>query len=238
MEMRNEKIYKLEERLKQDFRNIGAALELGHLYLEENSLHRAADKFNLALSFDPMSAAAHSGLAQCYMRSDDWKNAERSLKNSLKHFPTANRYVMLGYVHKKLGSNPISIFNKALEIEPHHEEALYNLAIEFSDIDMLKSLDYLQKAVEVDASYQIAWALLGKLLLKINKTSEAKSALLNAIDLNPRDVWSVIYLGNCFFKLKKYEHSVAQFERAIEIDPGLDVARTCLEDAKQRLQKT
>lgn len=105
----------------------------------------------------------------------------------------------------------------ALRIKEDYEEALYLLAE--IEKDNIKAINLYRKAISIDANYQLAWAGLGKNLIKKGDCLEAVKALLKAIDLESHDIWSYLYLANAYWSLKEIEKADSIYSKACYLEP-------------------
>lgn len=76
---------------------------------------------------------------------------------------------------------------------------------------------------------------LGGLCLGEGKLDEARQAYERAIEIDPQDPFSHLFLGNVLKALKRNHSAVASFQTAAELLPGDAIAHICLGDAYARI---
>ena len=80
------------------------------------------------------------------------------------------------------------MFERALEINSNHREALNNLGYNYMlSGKLLKAKEYFRKALQVDHDYGLAWKNLASVHLQMEMNNEAKEALREAVRLDPRN---------------------------------------------------
>jgi len=87
------------------------------------------------------------------------------------------------------------------------------------------ALSYLERAVARDSSFAAAWTQLGRtVLLKYGakdpaRVSEVTTYLTTAARLDPTAVWPHHYLGNLKAGSDDIDHALAEYHRALDLDP-------------------
>ena len=101
---------------KPDF--IQSHVLLGFLYLENNEIDLAIDRFRTALNIDPKSKDAKTGLGSALLQKGEIESAMNILSAALSSNPYPERtYYELGKAYSKRGNSDMAIdmFKKALE---------------------------------------------------------------------------------------------------------------------------
>jgi len=101
-------------------------VQQGRDYLGQGMLPEAEGQFNLAISSDPRSAAAHAGLAQVRELSGQAEQARKEARMSLQIQPNAAAWVVLGRLDYTANSMDLSTGDviQALQLEPSNPGAL------------------------------------------------------------------------------------------------------------------
>lgn len=95
----------------------------------------------------------------------------------------------------------------------------------------------LQKAIEHQESWALAWLKLGNVLLYSGEFGAAESAFVKTAQLEPR--WAVAQtgLGAAYYAGRKYKEAIAAYQKAVELDPrsvdgfaGLGLSRAANRD--------
>lgn len=129
----------------------------------------------------------------------------------------------LGIMLRQCGKyeEAIAAYNKALESNPEHIEALIYRAIALNDTGCYKeeAISAFKKAILVKQNNHKIWFALGFLLQKLNYCEEAIASYDRALELKPDDaeVWN--NRGNALSELGRYEEAIASFRKAFEINP-------------------
>jgi len=153
-----------------------------------------------------------------------------------------------------------NLFNEALKIKPDYPPALLGLARLYSEEFDSKAIALAKKALEGDPKLVGAQELLARMALEDNNnekaTEEAKKALaIDAHSVEARAILATIdwlndkkdstwdphaakgyeTAGHFFMINRRYEESIAYYQKAVELDPGLDSARAELGIGLMRL---
>jgi tetratricopeptide (TPR) repeat protein len=98
-------------------------------------------------------------------------------------------------------------------------EAFLNLGIMLTEKDPVAAVPPLRRAVELLPSQSRPRFLLGYALERSGDVASSVEAYEEALRLDPRDVETVIHLGNLYLGLKRYPEAEAKFRAAIESEP-------------------
>lgn len=58
-----------------------------------------------------------------------------------------------------------------------------------------------------------------KSLMREHRWEDAISVLINDGLENPKDPWTVMYLGSCFYELQRYSDAIKHYEHAAKLHP-------------------
>jgi len=171
----------------------------------------------------PRSAQAYSVIARSYAELGRWKMAERFYRQSLAIKQEPWTWLLLGWALDRLGRHDEAeeCLRKALEVDPDFAEAHYNLGYNYrTEGNFTLAEKHLRRAIEIDPKYALAYAELGALLAgQKNRIKEAVNCLRYAIDHNPNDGWSMAYLANALWRLRKLKAAEDQLRRLLELWP-------------------
>jgi Flp pilus assembly protein TadD len=117
---------------------------------------------------------------------------------------------------------------RALEIDPHYEEAQYNLAMLLDDSRREEKIEIFRQSIAEDPDYFIALRDLGFELVKAKRLTEAGSYLAKALELGPEDVPLQWYLGQLKWMQEDISSAELHFRKAVELDPGNGASHTLL----------
>jgi Tfp pilus assembly protein PilF len=117
---------------------------------------------------------------------------------------------------------------RTLEIDPHYEEAQYNLAMLLDDSRREEKLALFRQSIAEAPDYFIALRDLGFELLKTKQLDEAESYLARALKLEPEDVSLRWYMGQLKWMQEDISSAEFHFRKAVEFDPGNGASHTLL----------
>ncbi|MBV6522326.1 MAG: Photosystem I assembly protein Ycf3 [Gemmatimonadaceae bacterium] len=142
--------------------------------------------------------------------------------------------MILGYLADKQrnGGNPsaaITIYRKALEVEPSAAPLHLNLGLAFAQTgDAASAIAEYRRSLELDARQPLALVNLGIALDDGGRAEEAIDAYRRALRMNPRDPLANFNLGNVYLKATDLANAATYYERAIASDPSIALAHLYL----------
>jgi len=114
-----------------------------------------------------------------------------------------------------------NLYNKILEIDPNHSQALNNIAIIFTNLkDYQKAKECYEKAIEINPNYADAHNNLGLIFKGLGKNQKAKECYKKAIEINPNHADAHNNLGVLFKEVGDLQKANECYEKAIEINPN------------------
>jgi tetratricopeptide (TPR) repeat protein len=182
------------------------------------------------------TAELNLSLSRLYMHMGDYETAEICLKRALFQDRYDSRaYFLMSFVHpsrfEDLGyEDRKAILEKAVQIDPGHADAVFELANEYYDTGTGTASGYstnyaknlLTDYLKINGNkYQIL-NLLGKIYLQTKYTLEAKSIFEKLQKIYPDSAEVNYNLGVCYFQLKEYDQAEILFKHAIKINDDLD----------------
>ena len=180
----------------------------------------------------PRSFSAYNVIAQSYAELGRWKMAERYYRQSLAIKQEAWTWLLLGLALDRLGRHDEAeeCLRKALKVDPDYDEAHYNLGYIYRWKGKFALAEkHLRRAIEIDPKYALACAELGQLLSK-DRPKEALGFLRKGLKHNPKDGWSIAYLANALWKLRKLKAADEQYRRLLELWPNEAMPNWCYGD--------
>ena len=126
-------------------------------------------------------------------------------------------------------------FDKALEIDSHHEKSLLNSSRVLLDLGRAaEALDRIQLAIEQDSGSAEGLRLLGRAWDQLGETDKAIDAYRAALVRQPDDVWSMNNLGLIYLEQGEPEQALPPLARAVEIRSTAPVFQNNLGIALER----
>src|SRR5262249_39466681 len=118
---------------------------------------------------------------------------------------------------------------KALEMDRSLPEAHASLAFAtmLYDYDFIRAEREFERAIELNPRYATAHQWFGALLGWMGRHEESITELKRASRLDPHSIVNQ-NLGYFYFSTRRYDQAIEQFEKALELDPGLAAAHGLL----------
>ena len=117
------------------------------------------------------------------------------------------------------------LYNRAIEIDPHHIPANNNLGVIFkSQGKNQKAINCYEKIIEIDPNNIDA---LNNLAITFKSQGESQKAINcyeKIIEIDPEYIKAYNYLGNIFQELKEHRKAITFYEKAVKINPNYVVA--------------
>ncbi|MFC1862525.1 tetratricopeptide repeat protein [Thermodesulfobacteriota bacterium] len=229
-----------------DFLFIHSAL--AEIYLKKRDLEKSWEHLKISSSSDDKLIPfyekyadqnefySHVSLGQIYFLTNRYKNAvkyyERALYININNF---KQYYELGVSCKALKQyrKAIKYLSLALELEPDHYYGNLQLGIILGfpesnideadfKVDYAKSIEYLNKTIDLNADDPVPYYYLGKTYLHIGKTQEALKYTEKALTIEP-DYATFHQLGDIYFKVKDYSNAAEQYRKALLLNDNSSI---------------
>ncbi|MGC0772120.1 MAG: tetratricopeptide repeat protein [Candidatus Acidiferrum sp.] len=110
-------------------------------------------------------------------------------------------------------------YERATALDPKMSEAFLNLGILLTQKEPAAAVGPLRKAVELLPAQSRPRFLLGYALERSGDIPGAAESYEAALRLDPRDVQTVVHLGNLYYGLKKYPEAEAKFRSVLDSQP-------------------
>lgn len=171
----------------------------------EADLRKAMERFRAAIERDPAFAAAHAGLADCWVLLPLYGNMPPR-----EAFPRA-----------------IAAARAALELDLELAEAHTSLAYArlMFDWDWAAAEEEFRRAQRLDPNYPTAAHWHGYLLSALGRHEEAIAQARRAQELDPLSLVINADHGLVLYFARRHEEAIAQFQRTLELDPRFAYAR-------------
>jgi serine/threonine protein kinase/Tfp pilus assembly protein PilF len=175
----------------------------------DEGLKKGVEYLEQSIEKDPGNAQAYAGLADCY----NDLGGEMGFLSPKETFPKAE-----------------AAATKALEID----EALAEAHTALGQVKLSYDWDWpgaereFKRAIELNPSSAIAHHRYCEQLAIVGRFQDSLAECRQAQQLDPLSPFMVGMTGFCYIPLHRYDESIAQFEKAIELDPNLRWARAAL----------
>jgi tetratricopeptide (TPR) repeat protein len=164
----------------------------------------AESAFTQALRLDPTSSLIMENMGSLWENRSD-KTERDSLEAANQWFLRALKYERHARLLTLLAGTYVALadyasardaFEEAIRIDPYYEEALYNLAVLDEKTNPQRSVDLLERAIQIDPDYAIAHQLLGRLAQRVKDLLRAEYHFRRSLEIDPGDYWSNLYMAN------------------------------------------
>ncbi len=199
-------------------------------------LDAAADAFRRAVSERPAFQKAVNNLILTLVKSGKGPEAVERARAFVAQAPDdANRHFTLGLAHSEQDiDQAIASFRRALEIDPRHTLARYNLALALKRADrMPEAIATLQRALEIEPRAE-AYYTLGVIYWQQGDLDRAASALGAAVAAEPRYAEAHYTLGAVRAAKREWTGAAESLRRALALRPDLAGAHDTLARVLQR----
>ncbi|HYP07776.1 MAG TPA: tetratricopeptide repeat protein [Bryobacteraceae bacterium] len=197
----NRAIENLKLALKADPGATFIGEELSDLYVQSGRLREAVQDAEEALRVNPNDLSARKLLGRIYTRqigdAQQGKVNEEMLKRAIDQYAKivaiepkdVDTWLMLGRLHK-IGQNSVEAekaYQKVLDIDPSHEDALTGLAVVYADLgDSQRSSELLKRLTDKNPSPRTLMALAGQ-YEQMRSFDLAAQTLARALELQPEN---------------------------------------------------
>ena len=209
-----------------------AHCNLGLLLAGAGRREEAADAFRRALSAQPGAHAAAAGLADIEAAQGRLDTAEALYEQALAADPNYTAALTgMGVVLMQQGRarEAGERFALALALRPDSAAAHYNVANALKAIGRLEEAKvFFRKALELSPDFADAWTNIGNVLRDEGDLDEALTCHRWAAALKPASATAHLNLGHVLRDRGDAEEARAEFQAALDHDPGNPVAELCL----------
>jgi tetratricopeptide (TPR) repeat protein len=203
--------------------------QLDHFFKRYDSEMKLLDQ---TLKADIHNAQAYFMKGMLFKEIGDTSKAISSMQTAVEQDPDYyNAYIQLGNMYANQG-NPIATqyYVNALKVNPSSEEALYNLAKFYQDInDFPAALENYTILVRVNPKNFDAHYNMGVIYLeKTKQVPDAMKAFNLAIEANPKDPRGFGGRGKCNELSGKKQEAINDYKMALTLDPQFTFAAKAL----------
>jgi Tfp pilus assembly protein PilF len=212
-----------------------ARAELGAALLAAGLHEEAAGELVAALQADPRNVEALVLLARAHLARGDVKQAGRTLESAVARGLEDGRiYAALADVYEAAGyvENAIPAMRLAIERDPRNESFRVRYGLLLLDTKApAAAVIRLEESLRTFPASPRLWLALGIAQLSAGKNDDAQKSFARTLELDPRSVPALAYLGNAHAERGQYAEAVAFYERAIIAEPRLSVPYYLAADA-------
>jgi tetratricopeptide (TPR) repeat protein len=245
----------LETAIQQKPDSVSAHFALGTLFEEEKKLAEAEEQFRSVLHIDPHFASGALKLSQVLMIEGKTQAAIACLEDAVKQVPPDHAEPVeaaLGIAYAENGEREraLATLKNLVASQPNSADARLNLGLlyarEGQPAGQEAAAAEFREALRLDTSMDAARISLGRVMISLQKYSEAVPILLEYTHRQPNDAQGFFALGLAYQGLKKSDEAMnalrhasvlAPKDAAIHFNLGMMLASTGkTEDAIQQLE--
>ncbi len=159
-------------------------------------------------------------LGQIYVEGKQFRKAEELILSALKKFsddPLLRFQLGVIYERSKKLIKAEEVFLQIIKENPKHASALNYLGYMWADqgVRLNESLDFIQKAVDLDPGNAAYLDSLGWVFFRLNRLSEAEKYLSTAAKRVKNDSTIHDHLGDLYFRLGDYSKAESSWRQAL-----------------------
>ena len=197
--------------------------QLGKQYLEEKELQKALTAFDFAVISDDMFIGAYLEKAKVLEQLDRHEEAIEQYTLSMAiEGTTAYTLLKIGYCYEQLKKNDLALkfYTKSVEEDPAFDKGWMSISLfYFSKKDFLKSLFYINKAIDIDSENADYWLFYSKINERLKYLEEAERGYKRTLELGECALETWISRGDILIKLGELEAAKYNFVQALEHHP-------------------
>lgn len=197
--------------------------QLGKQYLEEKELQKALTAFDFAVISDDTFIGAYLEKAKVLERLNRHEEAiEQYTITMAIEGTTAYTFLKIAccYEQLKIDDLALKFYNKAIEEDPAFDKGWMGISLfYFSRKDFLKSLFYINKAIDIDSENVDYWNFYSKINERLNYFEEAERGYKKTLELGELALETWLSRGDILIKLGEFEAAKYNFIQALEHHP-------------------
>jgi tetratricopeptide (TPR) repeat protein len=197
--------------------------QLGKQYLEEQELKKALTAFDFAIISDDTFVGAYLEKAKVLERLDRHEEAIEQYTIAMGiEGTTAFTLLKIGFCYEQIKKNDLALkfYNKSIEEDPAFDKGWMSISLfYFTKKDYLKSLFYINKAIDIDSENANYWLFYSKINERLNYLEEAERGYKRTLELGECSLETWISRGDILLKLGELEAAKYNFVQALEQHP-------------------
>jgi len=202
------------------------AAELGVRYVLEGSVRRSGDRVRITVQLNDTSTGSHIWAEHYDRELTDIFAVQDEITDAIVAAIEPQIYAAENFRSRRKPPNSVDAWDLVMRALSHHWRV--------TRPDSLAAQALLGRAIAIDPNYGHALALsatnhmfgvhLGWTDLAI-AAPIAEQAALAAIAADSEDAWAHTALGSVYFSTRRLDHSLAEFELALQLNPNFSLAQ-------------
>ena len=209
---------------------------LGEALERIGALDAAIAAYRAALQANPQFRKAANDLILALVKAGKGEEAVQRARDLVSQAPNdPDRHFTLGLAQSEQNiEDAMKSFRRALEIDPRHALARYNLALALNRADRtIEAIEEMKKALAIDARAETHY-MLGVMYSHQGEFDAAMRELKAATVADPRSAEAHAALGAVFRARRDWENAERELRRAIAINPDPATGYTLAQILQQR----
>lgn len=193
----------------------------------------AADEYRAGIAAGDAASGVYNNLARLLIKEGDAEGGLRTFEEGLKQYP-GNALLLNGLGYELQCSGRVdeaeAQYRAAIDANPAFHLARTNLGhVLLGRGDYAGALAQYEEVARLDAGDGVAWNNVGLALHKLKRLDEAEKSYRRSADLAPYLAAPRINLGDLLLESGRREEAVAEYRRALAIEPGNAVLQKHIE---------
>ncbi len=221
-------VHELQTAIQQKPDSVSSHFALGSLFEGEKKLGNAEEQFRAALKIDPHFAPGAIKLSEVLITEGKPQAAVACLEDAAKQAPPDQAQPVqaaLGVAYAENGEvkEALATLNDLVAAQPASADAHFNLGLVYARQGQSKdeetAVTEFREALRLDQGMDPARIALGRVLISLQKYSDAAPIILEYTRRQPRDAQGFYALGQAYRGLKMSDAAIKALERATVLDP-------------------
>jgi tetratricopeptide (TPR) repeat protein len=197
---------------------------LGLIAISVNQIEAALSLFKTALEANPNLEQFWISYIDALVKANHLKSAEQAIKKARKKGFDAKKLQSLLLQPKITVDNNVPSQEQLSRLLEHYENGRYDDA---EKLALSLSIQF--------PHHNFSWKILGAVLKKTDRASEAVLAGERTIEIAPEDAEAHFNLGNTLQELGRFDEAAAKYKQAIALKPDYEEAHCNLGNALQEV---
>ncbi len=202
------------------------AAELGVRYVLEGSVRRSGDRVRITAQLNDTSTGSHIWAEHYDRELTDIFAVQDEITDAIVAAIEPQIYAAENFRSRRKPPSNIDAWDLVMRALSHHWRV--------TRTDSLTAQELLQRAISIDPHYGQALALFATNRMfgvhlgwtdLATAAPAAEEAALAAIAADSEDAWAHTALGSVYFSTRRLDHSLAEFELALQLNPNFSLAQ-------------